>query len=116
MLISGDTLISNCHGAMIYMEGEEYRCTRCMKPCKSAGTLSEKHERDNAIPKEHQRLQSAVVEAAKAEVAMERAADRGSNTITRTEALIKMQRAMKAKREAVDALIAFEAEHKIGEK
>jgi len=48
---------------------------------------------------EHQRLQSAVVEAAKEEVAM---------------ALIQLQRAMKTKKSAVDALIAFEAEHGIG--
>lgn len=61
------------------------------------------------IEVEHARLQSAVAEAAKLIVAMERAADEGSNTITRTEALIKMQEGWKVQREAVDALIAFEA-------
>jgi hypothetical protein len=66
MLISGDTLVSDCHEAMIYMEGTEYRCIRCMKHCQSAGTLSEVTERRNAISNERARLEREVIEAAKA--------------------------------------------------
>ena len=99
MVISGDTLVSDCHGAIVYIEGEdEYRCMRCMQPCKSAGSLSEKHERDNAIPKEHQRLQLAVVSAAKSWL---KDAPFMSDT---------------ALAEHIEALTAFEAEHGIGEK
>lgn len=62
---------------------------------------------------EWQRLKDVVVKAAVQECAMERTADYGSNTITRTDALIRMQIAMKEKREAVDALITFETKHGI---
>ncbi len=31
MLILGGTLVSNCHDAVIYMEGTEYHCMRCMQ-------------------------------------------------------------------------------------
>lgn len=59
---------------------------------------------------ERARLERAVLDAVIEEYKMEYAADHGSNTITRTNALIKMQQAMKAKRETVAALLAFDAE------
>jgi len=110
MVISGDTLISDCHEAIIYLEGEEYRCMRCMQPCKSAGTLSEKHERDNAILKEHKRLQLAVVEKAKARRRAEKVFDSSPLTAPGLMSAEIMEDA------AVDALIAFEVEHGIGSK
>lgn len=64
------------------------------------------------IEVEFTRLERAVLDAAIEEYKMEYVADHGSNTITRTEALIKMQRAMKTKRAAVDALLAFEAKQR----
>src|SRR5689334_1297854 len=106
MLISGGTLVSDCHGAIIYLEGEEYRCMQCMRPCKSAGTLSEKHERDNAIPKEHQRLQSAVVEAAKVET-------EAYDAPLTPDWCMAHWRTQKAVWSAVKTLVAFEAEHGI---
>lgn len=63
-------------------------------------------------PTERERLRDQVVEAAVEEYKFEHAADYGSNTITRTEALIKMQQAMKKKREAVKALLDFESQNK----
>lgn len=62
---------------------------------------------------ERARLERDVIEAAVEEYKFEHAADHGSNTITRTEALVKMQKAMKAKREAVKALLEFESQHSI---
>jgi hypothetical protein len=65
---------------------------------------------------EHARLKDAVVDAVKEERRLERLADEGRNTLVRTDALIAVHDASRVKRSAVDALIAFEAEHKIGEK
>jgi hypothetical protein len=109
MVISGGTLVSDCHGAIIYMEGEEYRCMRCQQPCGSAGTLSEKYERDNAIPNEHARLKNVVVEKAKARRAAEKEFDKNPATAH------SLLAAEIAEDTAVDALIALEKEHKIGE-
>lgn len=64
--------------------------------------------KDAQLHAERSRLERVVLDAAIEEYKMERAADYGSNTITRTEALIKTQRAMKVKREAVAALLDFE--------
>lgn len=69
---------------------------------------------EETVAHERARLERAVLDAAIEEYKMEYVADHGSNTITRTEALIKMQRAMKTKRAAVDALLAFEAKQKNG--
>lgn len=66
----------------------------------------------SAAELERTRLRDAVAEAAIEEYKMEHAANHGGNTITRTDALIKMQRAMKAKRAAVDALLEFETTQK----
>jgi uncharacterized protein (DUF362 family) len=70
---------------------------------------------NNKFNAEHQRLKDAVVEAVKEERRLERLADEGKNTIVRTDALINSSRATRVRRQAVDALIEFEAEHKIGE-
>ena len=67
------------------------------------------------IEVEHQRLQLAVLEAVKEERRMEQLTTEGQNTTVRTDAHIESYGAAKVKREAVDALIAFEAENKIGE-
>jgi hypothetical protein len=104
MVMSGGTLVSECHDAIIYMEGEKYICGHCLKPCNSAGTLSEKHERDNAISAEHARLKDAVVEKAKEFTSDEEARDNWNALVAYRELC-----------GVVDALIAFEAEHKIGE-
>jgi hypothetical protein len=124
MVISGGTLVSDCHGAIIYLEGEEHRCMRCQQPCKSAGTLSEQYERDNAIPKEHARLKDAVVEAAKAygraaravEDHMKKSNESGDDPAVGWQLLRDMEsKAEVLMLESVWPLIAFEAEHKIGE-
>jgi hypothetical protein len=109
MLISGGTLVSDCHGAIIYMEGEKYICGHCLKPCNSAGTLSQKHERERAIREQHQRLQLAVVEAAKARRKAKLADLNGAGDYIQL-----LHATMIAEHEAVDALIAFEAENQIG--
>jgi predicted nucleic acid-binding Zn-ribbon protein len=83
--------------------------------CPECGGNHFSAEHDN-IKAQHQRLESAVVSAAKEERRLEHIADEGRNTIVRTDALINSSRAARVRREAVDALIAFEAEHKIGEK
>jgi uncharacterized protein (DUF362 family) len=72
-------------------------------------------ERGDLENVEHARLKDAVVEAAKAERELERLADEGKNTLVRTDALINSSRATRVRRAAVEALIAFEREHKIGE-
>lgn len=61
MLISSGTLVSDCHKAIIYMQGDEYHCTQCVKPCKSAGTLADLH----APQVERARLEQEVVKHAK---------------------------------------------------
>jgi hypothetical protein len=68
----------------------------------------------NELWAKHERLRAAVVRAVIEERRLERLADEGRNTIVRTDALIAAHQATEAKRIAVDALIAFEAEHKIG--
>lgn len=61
---------------------------------------------------ERARLEREVVEAAIEEYKIEHAADRGANTITRTDALIKLQPLMQRRREAVAALLKFESENR----
>ena len=70
---------------------------------------------EESIAHEHARLKDVVANVAKEERRLERLADEGRNTLVRTDALINSSRATRVRRTAVDALIAFEAEHKIGE-
>lgn len=109
MLMSSGTLISDCHNAPIYLEGGDYYCTGCCKPCKSAGTFADKYQRDNAITNEHNRLRVAVVDKAKARRAAEKVFDKTPAT---AQALLAAEIAEDG---AVDVLIEFEKEHKIGE-
>lgn len=61
---------------------------------------------------EHQRLQSAVVEAAKARRVAEKKFDKRRSSLADLAQLLML--AELAEDEAVDALMVFEAEHKIG--
>ena len=61
---------------------------------------------------ERTRLERSVIEKAKEEYKVEREADRGANTITRTDALIKLQPLIQRRREAVAALLEFEEKQK----
>lgn len=49
--IPATVLVSDCCHKIIMIDddGEQYRCTWCMKPCKSDGTLGEWYERQQKI-------------------------------------------------------------------
>ena len=64
------------------------------------------------VAAERSRLERSVIEKAKEEYKVEREADRGANTITRTDALIKLQPLIQRRREAVAALLEFEQKQK----
>src|SRR5690348_15252412 len=65
MKIPTDTLVSDCHEALVYTEGIEYFCTRCKQRCKSTRTFGEAVGRRNAVTRERARLEHEVISAAK---------------------------------------------------
>lgn len=87
-----------------------FRCPNCGNPdCAEAEDFRAKVVKETT---ERARLERAICDAAKAEYEAEYAADRGANTITRTDALITLQPLMQKRRDAVAALFKFEAENK----